>query len=195
MIYAYASLMEGVPSPNGAPNLTVDIPPCSNSRASAKFPSAARISKPAKRFSRPCSPPPSRARLLGLSGWYSTNILGNRDGEVFRRSRLFQNQGGIKTRSPSSTSCSRLSVSHPRLYGTLSTRSAHQLLPAARRQQRRMGQQSTIFGWSAHPMQIKVEFLCPATQFLRAHRARSRPLSWISRSARQNCAASESRSG
>src|ERR1700758_4737506 len=82
MVYAYASLMEGVPFANGAPNLTVDIPAMHELAHEREVPICGKDFKTGQTLMKTVLAPAFKARLLGLSGWYSTNILGNRDGEV-----------------------------------------------------------------------------------------------------------------
>src|SRR6202043_873722 len=80
MVYAYASLMEGVPFGNGAPNLTVDIPAMLELAREREVPICGKDFKTGQTLIKTVLAPAFKARLLGLSGWYSTNILGNRDG-------------------------------------------------------------------------------------------------------------------
>src|SRR5882757_1131705 len=82
MVYAYASLMEGVPFANGAPNLTVDLPVLLELSRQNEAPICGKDFKTGQTLMKTVLAPAFKARLLGLSGWYSTNILGNRDGEV-----------------------------------------------------------------------------------------------------------------
>ena len=82
MIYAYAALSEGVPFANGAPNLTVDIPAMYELSRRNEAPICGKDFKTGQTLVKTILAPGFKARMLGLSGWYSTNILGNRDGEV-----------------------------------------------------------------------------------------------------------------
>src|SRR5208337_2984846 len=95
MIYAYASLMEGVPFANGAPNLTVDIPAMHELAHERELPICGKDFKTGQTLMKTVLAPAFKARLLGLSGWYSTNILGNRDGEVL------DDPGSFKTKEES----------------------------------------------------------------------------------------------
>src|SRR5206468_1382891 len=82
MVYAYAAISEGIPYPNAAPNLTADIPPLVNLASQTKAPLAGKDLKTGQTLIKTIVAPGLKARLLGVQGWYSTNILGNRDGEV-----------------------------------------------------------------------------------------------------------------
>src|SRR5690606_5085597 len=82
MIYAYAALKEGIPFANGAPNLTCDIPALVELAARTKTPIAGKDLKTGQTLIKTIIAPGLKARLLGVEGWYSTKILGNRDGEV-----------------------------------------------------------------------------------------------------------------
>src|ERR1017187_5828141 len=95
MVYAYASLMEGVPFANGAPNLTVDIPAMLELARAREVPICGKDYKTGQTLLKTVLAPAFKARLLGLSGWYSTNILGNRDGEVL------DDPGSFKTKEES----------------------------------------------------------------------------------------------
>jgi len=95
MVYAYASLMEGVPFANGAPNLTVDIPAMHELARERELPICGKDFKTGQTLLKTVLAPAFKARLLGLSGWYSTNILGNRDGEVL------DDPGSFKTKEES----------------------------------------------------------------------------------------------
>src|SRR6267154_2011883 len=95
MIYAYASLMEGVPFANGAPNLTVDLPVMHELSRKNEAPICGKDFKTGQTLMKTILAPGFKARLLGLSGWYSTNILGNRDGEVL------EDPGSFKTKEES----------------------------------------------------------------------------------------------
>jgi myo-inositol-1-phosphate synthase len=132
MIYAYASLMEGVPFANGAPNLTVDLPVMLELSRQNEAPICGKDFKTGQTLMKTVLAPAFKARLLGLSGWYSTNILGNRDGEVL------DDPGSFKTKEESKLGVLEHILQpalYPELYGN-------------------------IFGWLGYPMQIKVDFLC-----------------------------------
>ena len=138
MLYAYAAIMEGVPFCNGAPNLARRHPGARrSSRTTAACRSPARTSRPGQTWMKTVIAPGLKARMLGLAGWYSTNILGNRDGEVLDDPASFKTKEESKlSRAAHDPAARDLSRS---LQGLLARR-AHQLLPAARRQQGRLGQ-------------------------------------------------------
>src|SRR5277367_6098006 len=98
MIYAYASLMEGVPFANGAPNLTVDLPVMLELSRKNKAPICGKDFKTGQTLMKTVLAPAFKARMLGLNGWFSTNILGNRDGEVL------EDPGSFKTKEESKLS-------------------------------------------------------------------------------------------
>jgi myo-inositol-1-phosphate synthase len=123
-IYAYACLKMGVPYANGAPNLSVDTPALLELARQEGLPVAGKDFKTGQTLMKTILAPGFKARMLGLSGWYSTNILGNRDGEVLDDPESFK-----------SKEVTKLGVIDQHL-----ARRPHQLLPAARRQQRRLGQ-------------------------------------------------------
>ena len=101
--------------------------------------------------------PGFKARMLGLEGWYSTNILGNRDGEVLDDPESFKTQGGHRSSACSSTSCSRSST-------PTSTATSHHVVRInyypPRGDNKEGWDNIDIFGWLGYPMQIKVNFLC-----------------------------------
>ena len=137
MIYTYAALMEDVPYANGAPNLSVDIPAMMALAQQKKLPIVGKDFKTGQTWMKTVIAPGIKARLLGVEGWYSTNILGNRDGEVLDDPESF------KTKEESKKSVLDY-ILQPQLYpeplrGSLPRR-PHQLLSAARRQQRGLGQ-------------------------------------------------------
>jgi len=165
----------GRPFANGAPNLTVDIPPCSNSRASAKFPSAARISKPATLLKTVLAP--ASRRVCSLERMVFDQHLGNRDGEVLDDpgSSNQENQNSEPRAHPAAGSVSELTAT--------SSQGPHQLLPPRRQQRRMDNSTSSMVGY---PMQIK------STSSARLNSCRAIVLDssfMDSRSARQNCAA------
>ena len=137
MIYAYAALKEGVPFANGAPNLTVDIPAMHALSKQMEAPICGKDYKTGQTLIKTILAPGFKARMLGLNGWFSTNILGNRDGEVLDDPGLVQDQGRIEAvgagAHPAAGALSRTLRQHL-------PQGAHQLLSAARRQQRRLGQ-------------------------------------------------------
>ncbi len=128
-IYAYAALSEGVPFANGAPNLTVDIPALIELSKKNAAPICGKDFKTGQTFMKTVLAPAFKARLLGVSGWYSTNILGNRDGEVL------DDPNPSRPRKSRSW-CARLHSAadlYPDLYKGHLPQGPHQLLPTSRR--------------------------------------------------------------
>ena len=137
MIYAYASLLSGIPFANGAPNLTVDIPALTEMARARKVPIAGKDFKTGQTMMKTIIAPGLRARMLGLHGWFSTNILGNRDGEVL------DDPGSFRTKEVSKTSVlddDPAARALPRALRRLLPQGPHRVLPAARRRQGRLGQ-------------------------------------------------------
>ena len=136
-IYAYAALKSGVPFANGAPNLTTDTPALLDLARERNVPICGKDFKTGQTFMKTLLAPGFKARMLGINGWFSTNILGNRDGEVL------EDPGSFKTKEETKLSVLD-QILQPKLYpGSLREpvpRRAHQLLPAARRRQGRLGQ-------------------------------------------------------
>ena len=136
-IYAYACLKAGVPYANGAPNLSVDFGAMQELAKKTGMPICGKDFKTGQTLMKTILAPGFKARMLGLEGWYSTNILGNRDGEVLDDPGVVQVQGSVQAgrarAHPAAAPASRP------VQG-LHARGAHQLLPAARRQQRGLGQ-------------------------------------------------------
>ena len=137
MVYAYAALREGLPFANAAPNLTADIPAMLQLAAKMKSPIAGNDMKTGQTLIKTIIAPGLKARLLGVKGWYSTNILGNRDGEVLDDPESFKTKEESKKSALDYIFQPHL---YPELYADLVPRRPHQLLPAARRQQGRLGQ-------------------------------------------------------
>ena len=130
MIYAYASLMEGVPFANGAPNLTVDLPVMLELSRKNEAPICGKDFKTGQTLMKTVLAPGFKARLLGLSGWFSTNILGNRDGEVLDDPGSFKTKEESKLGSrahPATRTLSRTLREHV-------SQGPHQLLSAPRGQ-------------------------------------------------------------
>lgn len=156
MLYAWAALMEGVPFCNGAPNLTVDMP-CLVELANTKgLPISGKDFKTGQTWMKTVIAPGLKARMLGLAGWYSTNILGNRDGEVL------DDPASFKTKEES-----KLSVLHtilqPELYPDLYKDFSHVVrinYYPPRGDNKEGWDNIDIVGWMGYPMQIKVNFLC-----------------------------------
>ena len=156
MIYAYASLMEGVPFANGAPNLTVDIPAMLELSREREVPICGKDFKTGQTLIKTVLAPAFKARLLGLSGWYSTNILGNRDGEVL------DDPGSFKTKEESKLGALEHILQpalYPELYGNIFHKVRINYYPP-RGDNKEGWDNIDIFGWLGYPMQIKVDFLC-----------------------------------
>ena len=156
MIYAYASLMSHVPYINGAPNLAVDCPAIVALAKKNRVGVAGKDFKTGQTLMKTILAPGFRARSLGLNGWYSTNILGNRDGEVL------DDPGSFKTKE-----VSKLSVlehildaeKFPELYGHFKHKVRIDYYPP-RGDDKEGWDNIDIFGWLGYPMQIKINFLC-----------------------------------
>ena len=137
MLYAYAALLEGVPFANGAPNLTVDIPALRQLATDRNIPISGKDFKTGQTLMKTVLAPMLKARMLGLAGWYSTNILGNRDGEVL------DDPDNFKTKEESKLGVLEHILQPepaPRALRRRLPQGADQLLPAARRQQGGLGQ-------------------------------------------------------
>jgi len=156
MIYAYAALMEGVPFANGAPNLTVDIPAMLELSRRNHAPIAGKDFKTGQTLLKTILAPGFKARMLGMSGWFSTNILGNRDGEVL------DDPGSFKTKEESKLSVLEHILQpqlYPSLYGNIHHKVRINYYPP-RGDNKEGWDNIDIFGWLGYPMQIKVDFLC-----------------------------------
>ena len=156
MIYAYASLMEGVPFANGAPNLTVDLPVMHELSRKNEAPICGKDFKTGQTLMKTILAPGFKARLLGLNGWFSTNILGNRDGEVL------DDPGSFKTKEESKLSVLE-HILQPDLYPELYDKFSHVVrinYYPPRGDNKEGWDNIDIFGWLGYPMQIKVDFLC-----------------------------------
>ena len=156
MIYAYASLMEGVPFANGAPNLTVDLPVMHELSRRNDAPICGKDFKTGQTLMKTILAPGFKARLLGLNGWFSTNILGNRDGEVL------DDPGSFKTKEESKLSVLE-HILQPDLYPELYDKFSHVVrinYYPPRGDNKEGWDNIDIFGWLGYPMQIKVDFLC-----------------------------------
>jgi myo-inositol-1-phosphate synthase len=156
MLYAYAAIMEGVPYANGAPNLAVDTPALIQLANDRGVPTSGKDFKTGQTWMKTVIAPGLKARMLGLDGWYSTNILGNRDGEVL------DDPASFKTKEES-----KLSVLHtilqpekyPMLYKDFSHVVRINYYPP-RGDNKEGWDNIDIRGWMGYPMQIKVNFLC-----------------------------------
>jgi myo-inositol-1-phosphate synthase len=156
MIYAYAALKEGVPFANGAPNLTVDIPALVDLAHEQKVPIAGKDFKTGQTLLKTVIAPGLKARLLGVNGWYSTNILGNRDGEVLDDPESF------KTKEESKKSVLDY-ILQPDLYPTLYKDLCHVVrinYYPPRGDNKEGWDNIDLFGWLGYPMQLKINFLC-----------------------------------
>jgi myo-inositol-1-phosphate synthase len=156
MLYAYASLKEGVPFANGAPNLTVDIPAMLELSKRNEAPICGKDFKTGQTLMKTILAPGFKARMLGLNGWFSTNILGNRDGEVL------DDPGSFKTKEESKLSVLEHILQpelYPDLYGKMHHKVRINYYPP-RGDNKEGWDNIDIFGWLGYPMQIKVDFLC-----------------------------------
>jgi myo-inositol-1-phosphate synthase len=156
MIYAYAALKEGVPFANGSPNLCVDIPALVELSKITKTPIAGKDYKTGQTLLKTIIAPGLKARMLGLRGWFSTNILGNRDGEVLADPMSF------KTKEKSKLSVLEYILQphlYPKLYGKIEHLVRINYYPP-RGDNKEAWDNIDIFGWLGYPMQIKINFLC-----------------------------------
>ncbi|WP_251106700.1 inositol-3-phosphate synthase [Alloacidobacterium dinghuense] len=155
-IYAYAALKEGVPFANGAPNLTVDLPCMQELSKLTGAPICGKDFKTGQTFMKTVLAPAFKARMLGVAGWYSTNILGNRDGEVLDDPESF------KTKEESKLGVLDF-ILQPELYPDLYKDIYHKVrinYYPPRGDNKEGWDNIDIFGWLGYPMQIKVDFLC-----------------------------------
>ena len=156
MIYAYAALKLGVPFANGAPNLTVDIPALQELSMKNGAPICGKDYKTGQTLMKTILAPGLKARLLGLQGWFSTNILGNRDGEVL------DDPDSFKTKEESKLSVLEY-ILQPELYPELYKGFYHKVrinYYPPRGDNKEGWDNLDIFGWLGYPMQIKLDFLC-----------------------------------
>jgi myo-inositol-1-phosphate synthase len=156
MLYAYAALKEGVPYANGAPNLSVDFPAMLELAEQNGVPVAGKDFKTGQTLMKTVLAPMLKARLLGLDGWYSTNILGNRDGEVLDDPESF------KTKEESKLGVLEYILRpdlYPELYGNVYHKVRINYYPP-RGDAKEGWDNIDIRGWLGYPMQIKVDFLC-----------------------------------
>jgi len=156
MLYAWAALMEGVPFANGAPNLTVDTLAIQELAAKKGVPICGKDFKTGQTMVKTVISPMLKARMLGLSGWYSTNILGNRDGEVLDDPESF------KTKEESKLGVLEHILQpsmYPDLYGQVYHKVRINYYPP-RGDNKEGWDNIDIFGWLEYPMQIKIDFLC-----------------------------------
>jgi myo-inositol-1-phosphate synthase len=156
MVYAYAALREGIPFVNAAPNLTADIPAMLELAARNKSPLAGNDMKTGQTLIKTIIAPGLKARLLGVNGWYSTNILGNRDGEVLDDPESF------KTKEESKKSALDY-IFQPHLYPTLYGDLTHVVrinYYPPRGDNKEGWDNIDLIGWLGYPMQLKINFLC-----------------------------------
>jgi myo-inositol-1-phosphate synthase len=156
MLYAYAALMEDVPFANGAPNLTVDTPALHDLAKSRQIPICGKDFKTGQTMIKTVLSPMFKARMLGVAGWYSTNILGNRDGEVLDDPESFKTKEESKLGVLDYILQPKL---YPSLYGDLYHKVRINYYPP-RGDNKEGWDNVDIFGWLGYPMQIKVDFLC-----------------------------------
>jgi myo-inositol-1-phosphate synthase len=156
MIYAYAALCEGVPFGNGAPNLTVDIPALLELAKKNKVPVGGKDFKTGQTLMKTVLAPAFKARMLGVAGWFSTNILGNRDGEVLDEPMSFKSKEVSKLGALEY-------ILQPELYPDLYRDFYHKVrinYYPPRGDNKEGWDNIDIFGWLGYPMQVKVDFLC-----------------------------------
>jgi myo-inositol-1-phosphate synthase len=156
MLYAYAAITSGVPFANGAPNLTVDIPAMSELAAQHHVPIMGKDFKTGQTLMKTIIAPGLKARMIGLAGWFSTNILGNRDGEVLDDPMSFKTKEESKLGVLEYVLQPRL---YPQLYGNFYHKVRINYYPP-RGDNKEGWDNIDIFGWLGYPMQLKVDFLC-----------------------------------
>ncbi|MBM3727165.1 MAG: inositol-3-phosphate synthase [Acidobacteria bacterium] len=155
-IYAYAALKSGVPFANGAPNLTADIPALLDLARDRQVPVCGKDFKTGQTFMKTLLAPGFKARMLGMTGWFSTNILGNRDGEVL------EDPGSFKSKEETKLSVLE-QILQPELYPALYKDLYHAVrinYYPPRGDAKEGWDNIDIFGWLGYPMQIKIDFLC-----------------------------------
>jgi len=156
MVYAYAAIREGIPYANAAPNLTADIPALVDLAARTGSPLAGKDLKTGQTLIKTIIAPGLKARLLGVEGWYSTNILGNRDGEVLDDPESF------KTKEESKKSVLDY-ILQPQLYPNLYADLCHVVrinYYPPRGDNKEGWDNIDLVGWLGYKMQLKINFLC-----------------------------------
>jgi myo-inositol-1-phosphate synthase len=156
MLYAWACLKEGVPYANGAPNLTVDVPCMLELARETQTPVCGKDFKTGQTFMKTLLAPGFKARMLGMKGWFSTNILGNRDGEVLDEPGSFKSKEVSKLGAIEQILQPEL---YPELYGDIFHKVRIEYYPP-RGDAKEGWDNIDIFGWLNYPMQIKIDFLC-----------------------------------
>jgi myo-inositol-1-phosphate synthase len=155
-VYAYAALKSGVPFANGAPNLTNEVPALVELAKITDTPHCGKDFKTGQTFMKTLVAPGLKARMLGVTGWFSTNILGNRDGEVLDDPEAF------KTKEETKLSVLDY-ILQPQLYPELYSKICHEVrinYYPPRGDAKEGWDNVDIFGWLGYPMQIKINFLC-----------------------------------
>ena len=155
-IYAYAALKSGVPYANGAPNLTTDTPVMLDLARERNVPICGKDFKTGQTFMKTLIAPGLKSRMLGMNGWFSTNILGNRDGEVL------EDPGSFKSKEETKLSVLE-QILQPELYPDLYKDLYHAVrinYYPPRGDAKEGWDNIDIFGWLGYPMQIKIDFLC-----------------------------------
>jgi myo-inositol-1-phosphate synthase len=155
-IYAYAALKMGIPYANGAPHLTTDMPALLELARERSLPVAGKDYKSGQTFMKTLIAPGLKARLLGVNGWFSTNILGNRDGEVLDEPGSFRSKEVSKSSALEYILQKQL---YPDLYSEVYHKIRIEYYPP-RGDAKEGWDNIDIFGWLGYPMQIKVNFLC-----------------------------------
>jgi myo-inositol-1-phosphate synthase len=156
MIYAYAAIASGTPYANGAPNLSVDVPALTEMAKAKGVPIAGKDFKTGQTLMKTIIAPGLKARMLGLQGWFSTNILGNRDGEVL------DDPGSFRSKEVSKASVLD-AILQPELYPELYRDYFHKVrieYYPPRGDAKEGWDNIDIVGWLGQPMQIKIDFLC-----------------------------------
>jgi myo-inositol-1-phosphate synthase len=156
MLYAWAAVTSGVAFANGAPNLTVDIPAIQQLAHDHRVPICGKDFKTGQTLLKTILAPGFKARMLGLNGWFSTNILGNRDGEVLDDPESFKTKEESKLGALDYILQPKL---YPELYGNVCHKVRINYYPP-RGDNKEGWDNIDIFGWLGYPMQIKVDFLC-----------------------------------
>jgi myo-inositol-1-phosphate synthase len=156
MVYAYAAIREGIPYANAAPNLSADIPALVELASQTKAPLAGKDMKTGQTLIKTIIAPGLKARMIGVQGWYSTNILGNRDGEVLDDPESFKTKEESKKSALDYIFQPHL---YPELYGDLTHMVRINYYPP-RGDNKEGWDNIDIFGWLGYPMQLKINFLC-----------------------------------